>query len=70
MQPQFASDLADLTYLNEGSVLHNLKYRYINNKRYTYSGLFLVAINPYKWLAIYTKNNIQTHRNKKRYRQN
>lgn len=63
---QFASDLADLTYLNEGSVLHNLKHRYINNIIYTYSGLFLVAINPYKWLPIYTDNDIQMYRNKKR----
>lgn len=63
---QFASDLADLTYLNEGSVLHNLKHRYINNTIYTYSGLFLVAINPYKWLPIYTENDIQMYRNKKR----
>lgn len=34
---QFASDLADLTYLNEGSVLYNLKHRYFNNMIYASS---------------------------------
>ncbi|OMH86142.1 Myosin-2 [Zancudomyces culisetae] len=41
-------DLTTLTHLSEASVLHNLKVRYtVNNLIYTYSGLVLVAINPF-----------------------
>lgn len=34
--PRFekASDMADLTYLNEPSVVHNLRQRYISNQIY------------------------------------
>lgn len=41
-------DMASLTHLNEPSILYNLYLRYNDNLIYTYSGLFLVAINPYK----------------------
>merc|ERR1712137_500334 len=46
-------DMSELGYLNEPSVLFNLKKRYEHDLIYTYSGLFLVAINPYKQLQIY-----------------
>ncbi|CAF4775495.1 unnamed protein product, partial [Rotaria magnacalcarata] len=46
--------MADLTYLNDGSVLANLRDRYARWLIYTYSGLFCVVINPYKRLPIYT----------------
>ncbi|KAK6205451.1 P-loop containing nucleoside triphosphate hydrolase protein [Scheffersomyces amazonensis] len=46
-------DMAELTHLNEPSVVYNLYLRYNDNLIYTYSGLFLVAINPYKELPIY-----------------
>ena len=49
-----ADDIADLTYLSEASVVHNLRLRHASNDIYTYSGLFLVAINPYKSLPIYS----------------
>ncbi len=48
-----ADDLASLSYLNEPSVLHNLETRYCGKDIYTYSGLFLVAVNPYHSLNIY-----------------
>lgn len=46
-------DLALLSHLNEPSVLHNLKKRYDDSVIYTYSGLFLISLNPYKSLNIY-----------------
>lgn len=59
-------DMARLSHLNEPSVLHNLRIRYDKNQIYTYSGLFLVAINPYKDLGIYTKEYVQKHQGKRR----
>uniref|UniRef100_A0A8C5XMC6 Myosin heavy chain 14 n=1 Tax=Microcebus murinus TaxID=30608 RepID=A0A8C5XMC6_MICMU len=55
--PKFskAEDMAELTCLNEASVLHNLRERYYSGLIYTYSGLFCVVINPYKQLPIYTE---------------
>lgn len=47
------NDMAELTHLNEPSVIYNLFLRYNDDMIYTYSGLFLVAINPYKKLPIY-----------------
>ena len=41
-------DMSNLTYLNDASVLWNLRIRYVNELIYTYSGLFCIAVNPYK----------------------
>ena len=35
-------------YLNEGTLLHNLRRRFMSDKIYTYVGEILVAINPFK----------------------
>ncbi|CAF4110720.1 unnamed protein product [Rotaria sp. Silwood2] len=66
--PKFTccDDMANLTYLNDASVLFNLRDRYGRWLIYTYSGLFCVAINPYKRLPIYTLKVVLMYRGKKR----
>ena len=54
--------MAELTHLNEASVVHNLHMRYQADLIYTYSGLFLVAINPYCPLTIYTNEYINMYK--------
>ncbi|GAA6039634.1 hypothetical protein JCM8097_002228 [Rhodosporidiobolus ruineniae] len=61
-----ADDIADLTYLNEASVVHNLRVRYQRGDIYTYSGLFLVAVNPYRSLPIYTPQVIESYKGARR----
>eukprot|EP00111_Clytia_hemisphaerica_P001275 TCONS_00003639-protein len=67
--PKFdkVEDMADLTCLNEASVLHNLKDRYFSDLIYTYSGLFCVVVNPYKRIPIYTDKVVASYKGKKRY---
>ncbi|GFN81923.1 myosin heavy chain [Plakobranchus ocellatus] len=59
-------DMANMTYLNEASVLYNLKSRYGAGLIYTYSGLFCVAVNPYRRLPIYTQKIINAYRGKRK----
>ncbi|XP_025075691.1 myosin heavy chain, muscle isoform X29 [Pogonomyrmex barbatus] len=59
-------DMSNLTYLNDASVLHNLKQRYYAKLIYTYSGLFCVAINPYKRFPVYTHRCAKLYRGKRR----
>ncbi|XP_030752184.1 myosin heavy chain, muscle isoform X38 [Sitophilus oryzae] len=61
-----AEDMSNLTYLNDASVLHNLKQRYYAKLIYTYSGLFCVAINPYKRFPVYTNRCAKLYRGKRR----
>uniref|UniRef100_A0A3Q3DUB8 Myosin N-terminal SH3-like domain-containing protein n=1 Tax=Hippocampus comes TaxID=109280 RepID=A0A3Q3DUB8_HIPCM len=59
-------DMAMMTHLNEPSVLFNLKDRYAAWMIYTYSGLFCVTVNPYKWLPVYDPQVVSAYRGKKR----
>ncbi|XP_006863492.1 PREDICTED: myosin-3 [Chrysochloris asiatica] len=59
-------DMAMLTHLNEPAVLYNLKDRYTSWMIYTYSGLFCVTVNPYKWLPVYNPEVVDAYRGKKR----
>uniref|UniRef100_A0AAY4AQ50 Myosin-7 n=1 Tax=Denticeps clupeoides TaxID=299321 RepID=A0AAY4AQ50_9TELE len=59
-------DMAMLTFLHEPAVLFNLKERYAAWMIYTYSGLFCVTVNPYKWLPVYDHAVVLAYRGKKR----
>uniref|UniRef100_G3N9L4 Myosin, heavy chain b n=1 Tax=Gasterosteus aculeatus aculeatus TaxID=481459 RepID=G3N9L4_GASAC len=59
-------DMAMMTHLSEPSVLYNLKERYAAWMIYTYSGLFCVTVNPYKWLPVYDQGVVEAYRGKKR----
>merc|ERR1712135_58059 len=61
-----AVDMANMSMLNEATVLYNLAARYRVMRIYTYSGLFCVCVNPYKWLQIYGDAVVAFYRGKKR----
>ncbi|MEQ2211383.1 hypothetical protein XENOCAPTIV_028863 [Xenoophorus captivus] len=77
--PRFSKveDMADLTCLNEASVLHNLRERYYSGLIYVSARhaefnaaclwLFCVVVNPYKNLPIYTESIVEMYRGKKRH---
>ncbi|KFQ99418.1 Myosin-3 [Opisthocomus hoazin] len=59
-------DMAMMTHLHEPAVLYNLKERYAAWMIYTYSGLFCITVNPYKWLPVYNAEVVLAYRGKKR----
>eukprot|EP01083_Nonionella_stella_P108829 316804_1 len=66
--PKFnkCEDISNLSFLNEATVLWNLRDRYQNMLIYTYSGLFCVVINPYKRLPIYTDSVARIYMGKRK----
>eukprot|EP00076_Gallus_gallus_P011451 XP_004948778.2 unconventional myosin-Va [Gallus gallus] len=55
-------DLVALSHLHEPAVLHSLRVRFLEaNAIYTYCGIILVAINPYKLLPIYEEEVIYAY---------
>merc|ERR1711874_207701 len=66
--PKFdcSDDMAGLTFLGDACVLWNSVVRYKNELIYTYSGLFCIAINPYKRFPIYTNRTMEMYMNKRR----
>ncbi|CAL4079781.1 unnamed protein product [Meganyctiphanes norvegica] len=59
-------DMSNLTFLNDAAVLWNLTTRYVNKLIYTYSGLFCIAVNPYKRYPIYTDRAAKIYIGKRR----
>ncbi|KAJ1906748.1 Myosin type-2 heavy chain 1, partial [Coemansia sp. IMI 209127] len=47
-------DLTTLSYLHEPAVVYNLKRRYEQKQIYTYSGVVLVAMNPFHPVSLYS----------------
>merc|ERR1712015_97454 len=66
--PKFdcSDDMAGLTFLGNPCVLWNSVIRYKNELIYTYSGLFCIAINPYKRFPIYTLRTMEIYVGKRR----
>ncbi|KAG0019098.1 Myosin type-2 heavy chain 1 [Podila clonocystis] len=59
-------DLTNLSYLNEPAVLSNIKTRYSHCNIYTYSGIVLIAANPFARVNLYTQDIIQAYSGRKR----
>ncbi|KAG7395397.1 hypothetical protein PHYBOEH_003796 [Phytophthora boehmeriae] len=53
--PDGCPDMVSLNYLHEPAILFNLKHRFLRQIPYTYTGAICIAVNPYSWLDIYTK---------------
>merc|ERR1712106_1009309 len=66
--PKFekCEDMVNLTFLNDASVFWNLKTRYQAKMIHTYSGLFVVVVNPYKRYPIYTHGVCKIYLGKRR----
>ena len=66
--PKFdcSDDMANLTFLGDACVLWNSTIRYVNQLIYTYSGLFCIAINPYKRFPIYTLRTMEIYVGRRR----
>ncbi|KAF9496078.1 hypothetical protein BDN71DRAFT_1446807 [Pleurotus eryngii] len=61
-----AEDLTDLSHLNEPSVLHTIRNRYAQHNIYTYSGIVLIAVNPFQRVTLYGPEIIQAYSGRKR----
>ena len=66
--PKFekCEDMVNLTFLNDASVFWNLKTRYQAKMIHTYSGLFVVVVNPYKRYPLYTHRVAKVYLGKRR----
>ena len=66
--PKFdcSDDMAGLTFLGNPCIYWNSVIRYVNELIYTYSGLFCIAINPYKRFPIYTLRTMELYVGKRR----
>lgn len=55
-------DNCELMFLNEATLLDNIKNRYYKDKIYTYVANILIAVNPYKEIRdLYSKNTIKRY---------
>ena len=62
-----AEDLTSLSYLNEPAVLQAIKLRYSLLDIYTYSGIVLIATNPFQKVEqLYSQDIIQAYAGKRR----
>jgi myosin-5 len=59
-------DLTLLSHLHEPAVLNNVKIRYNRQQVYTYSGIVLIALNPFQSLPIYTPDIMRAYSGKRR----
>ncbi|KAI7966213.1 hypothetical protein MJO29_001961 [Puccinia striiformis f. sp. tritici] len=60
-------DLTNLSYLNEPAVLHTIRTRYTTARQiYTYSGIVLVAVNPFIGVPLYSSDIVQAYAGRKK----
>ncbi|KAF9420455.1 Myosin type-2 heavy chain 1 [Podila epigama] len=59
-------DLTNLSFLNEPAVLSNIKTRYSHCNIYTYSGIVLIAANPFARVNLYSQDIIQAYSGRRR----
>jgi len=57
-------DNCALMYLNEATLLHNLRRRYLKDDIYTYTANILLALNPYHTLNMYTDKHVKEYQGK------
>ncbi|KAF0683605.1 Aste57867_24371 [Aphanomyces stellatus] len=54
-------DMCTLNHLHEPAIVYNLRKRFEQKNPYTYTGTIVVAINPYAWLNLYSKETQQLY---------
>ncbi|KAG0346043.1 Myosin type-2 heavy chain 1 [Podila humilis] len=59
-------DLTNLSFLNEPAVLSNIRTRYSHCNIYTYSGIVLIAANPFARVNLYSQDIIQAYSGRRR----
>ncbi|EQC30122.1 hypothetical protein, variant [Saprolegnia diclina VS20] len=55
LQDVGVEDMCSLNHLHEPAIVFNLRTRFAVQCPYTYTGSIVVAINPYAWLNLYSK---------------
>ena len=62
-----SDDLTNLSHLNEPAVLQAIKLRYAQKEIYTYSGIVLIATNPFARVdSLYVPGMVQVYAGKQR----
>ena len=57
-------DLISLAVLHEPAILHALRRRYAAGEIYTFNGAILIAVNPFRKLALYTDEILEKYANR------
>ncbi|KAG0172475.1 Myosin type-2 heavy chain 1 [Apophysomyces sp. BC1034] len=63
---EYTDDLTNLSYLNEPAVLNTIRTRYLQHLIYTYSGIVLIAMNPFDRVALYDPDIVQQYSGRRR----
>ncbi|XP_058917904.1 unconventional myosin-X [Kogia breviceps] len=62
MDEEGVDDMATLTELHGGAIMHNLYQRYKRNQIYTYIGSIIASVNPYKSIAgLYSRDAMERY---------
>ncbi|RLN54191.1 hypothetical protein BBJ29_003794 [Phytophthora kernoviae] len=59
-------DMILIDHLHEASILYNLRKRFFRQLPYTYTGRICIAVNPYQWLDLYSKQTMERFSDGKR----